>query len=219
MHVYYKLYIIFIIMIRKYNNMNNKLISEGLSYHIENGLGVDNNIFRPGSTKFFNLFCEVRNLYNEGRYSLNSEEEYYILETDLGEWGLYEDELVPLDFPIVEEEHYSGELLSERKKKKKKSKKKKSGNYYKGRKVTINKPRRGGKSGKFYVYVKKPETGNIIKVEFGAKGMTTKLNDPERVKSFIARHRCKTHAKDKTKASYWSCRLPRYIGNSGKKWW
>lgn len=217
MHVYYNLYIIFNIMIRKYNNMNNNLISEGLSYHIENGLGVDNNIFRPGSTKFFNLFCEVRNLYNEGRYSLNKEEEYYILETDLGEWGLYEDELVPLDFPIVEEEHYSGELLSERKKKK--SKKKKSDNRYNGRKVELNKPRRGGKSGKFYVYVKKPDTGNIIKVEFGAKGMTTKLNDPERVKSFVARHRCKTHAKDKTKASYWSCRLPRYFGNSGRKWW
>ena len=44
-------------------------------------------------------------------------------------------------------------------------------------------------------------------------------NLAERVKSFVTRHRCKTHAKDKTKASYWSCRLPRYIGNSGKKWW
>ncbi len=41
--------------------MSNDLISEGLSSHIENGLGVDNNIFRPGSTKFFNLFYEVRN--------------------------------------------------------------------------------------------------------------------------------------------------------------
>jgi len=199
--------------------MSNNLISEGLSYHIENGLGIDNNIFRPGSTKFFNLFCEVRNLYNEGRYSLNKEEEYYILETDIGEWGLYEDELVPLDYPIQEDEHYSGELLAERKSKKKSTKKKKIGNLYKGRKVTLNKPKRGGKSGKFYVYVKNPKTGNIKKIEFGAKGMTTGLNDPKRVKSFVARHRCKTHANDKTKASYWSCRLPRYFGNSGRKWW
>jgi len=199
--------------------MSNNLISGGLSYHIENGLGIDNNIFRPGSTKFFNLFCEVRNLYNEGRYSLNKEEEYYILETDIGEWGLYEDELVPLDYPIQEDEHYSGELLAERKSKKKSTKKKKIGNLYKGRKVTLNKPKRGGKSGKFYVYVKNPKTGNIKKIEFGAKGMTTGLNDPKRVKSFVARHRCKTHANDKTKASYWSCRLPRYFGNSGRKWW
>jgi len=132
---------------------------------------------------------------------------------------MYEGNNVPLDYPIVEGEEDEITDLSERaKRKKQKSKKKKSGSVYQGKKVELNKPKRGG-SKKYYVYVKDPKTGNIKKVSFGAKGMSVGLNNPDRVKSFVARHRCKTHANDKTKAAYWSCRLPRYFGNSGKKWW
>jgi hypothetical protein len=184
------------------------IISKELEYHMREGKGVDENIFRPGSTKFFDLFREVRDLYDMGLYKLNENEEYYIAETDIGEWGEYEGNIVPLDFPLNEEDHdelMSGWVLSEAE--------------YKGRKVTLNKPKRGGSKSKFYVYVMNPKTKRVKKVTFGAKGMTTGLNNPKRVKSFVARHRCKTHANDKTKAAYWSCRLPRYFGNSGKKWW
>jgi hypothetical protein len=184
------------------------IISKELEYHMREGKGVDKNIFRPGSTKFFDLFREVRDLYDMGLYKLNENEEYYIAETDIGEWGEYEGNIVPLDFPLNEEDHdelMSGRVLGEAE--------------YKGRKVTLNKPKRGGSKSKFYVYVMNPKTKRVKKVTFGAKGMTTGLNNPKRVKSFVARHRCKTHANDKTKAAYWSCRLPRYFGNSGKKWW
>lgn len=184
------------------------IISKELEYHMREGKGVDENIFRPGSTKFFDLFREVRDLYDMGLYKLNENEEYYIAETDIGEWGEYEGNIVPLDFPLNEIEHeelMSGKILDEAE--------------YKGRKVTLNKPKRGGNKSKFYVYVMNPKTKRVKKVTFGAKGMTTGLNNPKRVKSFVARHRCKTHANDKTKAAYWSCRLPRYFGNSGKKWW
>lgn len=198
---------------------NKKIISEDLEYHILNDVGVDKNVFRPGSQKFFDLFVEARKLNKKGLYKLNRDEMYYIHETDIGEWGVYEGYNVPLDYPIVEGEEDEIVKLSERvKRKKKKSKEKKSGNTYQGKKVELNKPKRGG-SKKYYVYVKDPKTGNIKKVSFGAKGMSVGLNNPKRVKSFVARHRCKTHANDKTKAAYWSCRLPRYFGNSGKKWW
>ena len=199
---------------------NKKLISEDLEYHIVNGQGVDKNVFRPGSEKFFDLFSEARDLNRKGLYHLNEDEKYYLNETDIGEWGLFEGDYVPLDYPILEgEEDEVCNITEKAKKKKRKTKKKKSsGSMYQGKKVELNKPKRGG-SKKFYVYVRDPKTKNIKKVSFGAKGMTTGLNDPARVKSFIARHRCKTHANDKTKAAYWSCRLPRYIGNSGKKWW
>ena len=184
------------------------IASKELLYHTKNGKGVDENIFRPGSTKFFDLFREVRDLYDLGVYSLNESERFYIEETDIGEWATFENKMVPLDFPMSEEEHrefMSGKVISEAE--------------YKGRKVELNKPKRGGNKSKFYVYVMNPKTKRVKKVTFGAKGMTTGLNNPDRVKSFVARHRCKTHANDKTKASYWSCRLPRYFGNSGKKWW
>mgnify|MGYP001201989804 CR=1 FL=1 len=91
---------------------------------------------------------------------------------------------------------------------------------YQGRDVELNKPKRGG-SRKFYVYVKNPKTGKIKKVSFGGiTGLSVKANDPARVRSFVARHDCK-NKNDKTKPSYWSCRLPRYknLGIKGGQWW
>ena len=80
----------------------------------------------------------------------------------------------------------------------------------------IGKPKRGG-SKKFYVYVKNPKTGNIKKVSFGdTTGLRAKLNNPKARKAFAARHKC-AQKKDRTKASYWSCRLPRYAKLLGFK--
>ena len=205
----------------------NNIISEDLEYHIINGQGVDKNIFRPGSEKFFDLFSEARDLNKKGLYHLNNDEKYYLNETDIGEWGLYEGEYVPLDYPILEGEDEICNITERAKKKKrKKSKKKKtttpSRNLYKGKKVELNKPKRGG-SKKFYVYVRNPKTDKIIKVQWGAKGMSVGINDPARRKSFVARHRCKTHADDKTKPRYWACRTGRYPHLTGSKkkftWW
>jgi len=93
---------------------------------------------------------------------------------------------------------------------------------YKGKDVELNKPKRGGPK-KYYVYVKNPKTGNVKKINFGdAGGLTAKINDPDAVRSFVARHDCK-NKNDKTKAGYWACRLPRYGKSLGLKgggaWW
>ena len=86
---------------------NNKLltegkniISEGLRFHLIEGIGIDNNIYRPGSSKYFDLFREVRDLSHMGLYELNSVEKYFINETNIGEWDFYNGELVPLDYPV-----------------------------------------------------------------------------------------------------------------------
>jgi hypothetical protein len=73
---------------------------------------------------------------------------------------------------------------------------------YQGKKVTLNKPIRGG-SKKFYVYVK--DGDKVKKISFGDPNMKIKKSNPERRKSFRARHNCDT-AKDKTTARYWSCK-------------
>lgn len=57
---------------------------------------------------------------------------------------------------------------------------------------------------KFSVYVKN-EKGNIVKVNFGDPKMSIKRDNPERRKSFRARHNCDDPG-PKTKARYWSCR-------------
>ena len=82
---------------------------------------------------------------------------------------------------------------------------------YQGRDVKLNKPTRGDTK-KFKVYVntgKKNKDGSmkVKKVEFGARGSENRIkkNDPERRKSFRARHKC-DQKKDKTSAGYWSCK-------------
>jgi hypothetical protein len=74
---------------------------------------------------------------------------------------------------------------------------------YQGRKVTLNKPMQGDvKKSKVYV---KNEKGNIVKVNFGQKGMSIKKNNPERRKAFRARHNCDNPG-PKWKARFWSCK-------------
>ena len=84
---------------------------------------------------------------------------------------------------------------------------------YKGKKVQLNKPKRGG-SKKFYVYVKNPKTGNVKKVSFGDTGLSVKIKKKGARASFAARHKCASK-KDKTKAGYWSCNLGRYWKSLG----
>ena len=74
---------------------------------------------------------------------------------------------------------------------------------YQGRKVTLNKPQRGG-SKKFFVYVKN-DKGNVVKVSFGDPNMEIKRDDPDRRRAFRARHNCDNPG-PKWKARYWSCK-------------
>ena len=74
---------------------------------------------------------------------------------------------------------------------------------YQGRKVKLGKPMQGDVK-KFKVYVKNNK-GNVVKVNFGQKGMNIKKSNPERRKSFRARHNC-DHPGPRYKARYWSCR-------------
>lgn len=75
---------------------------------------------------------------------------------------------------------------------------------YQGHKVSLGKPMQGDVK-KFKVYVKDPSTGNIKKVNFGDPNMRIKKSNPQRRKSFRARHNCENPG-PKTKARYWSCR-------------
>jgi hypothetical protein len=168
------------------------LLSEHLQFHINNRICVAESVFRPGSESHVSLLTEARSLYLEGNLTLDRATALLFEATDLGLTGLYEGEIVPLDMPL--------EILDEAE--------------YRGKKVKLGYPMRGG-SKKFYVYVKNP-AGNIIKVQFGIPGMRAKVSDPERRKSFAARHQCHKK-KDKTKPGYWACRANRYAHLWGGK--
>jgi len=77
---------------------------------------------------------------------------------------------------------------------------------YRGRKVKLGKPfYTPGGPRKRAVYVRN-DKGNVVKVGFGEPGMKIKKNNPERRKSFRARHNCDNPG-PRWKARYWSCRF------------
>ena len=240
-----------------------EILSENLRYHVENKLPLTENTFRYGSPAFLNLWAEARALYLREIIHVNEEDKQILLETHLGNYGVYENVEVPLDLPMedvdwpqevpslhgdiifklvkvlpdrakyelidaetgkvfelggrvfntVDQLYKSAEntvkplggrqstYLGEAEKKKKNP--------------PLNKPKRGG-SKAYYVYVKDPKTKRIKKVSFGSGGLKAKINNPKARQAFAKRHRC-SEKTDKTKASYWSCRLPRYASLLGLK--
>jgi len=177
------------------------LTTEAFKYHTQNNIPITENVFRVGSESYVGLFKEAKQHWKQGKYN-PTEEEKLVFETDLGEWGTYNGRRVPLDCPLINET-----ALNEAE--------------YKGKKVKLGKPSRGG-SKKFYVYVKCGAKGRVRKISFGDRNLSVKVSDPERRKSFVARHKCK-QKNDRCKAGYWACRIGRYPNLTGAKkrytWW
>lgn len=62
-----------------------------------------------------------------------------------------------------------------------------------------------GENKKFKVKVRDPKTGNVKTVRFGDPNLSIKRDDPDRRRSFRARHNCDDPG-PKTKPRYWSCK-------------
>lgn len=193
-------------------------VKESVEYHIENQISFTENVFRPGSEMFFEMISEAKRLYNEGKYTPADEFELDMLNSDIGEIAEYEGQTVVLDYPIEEglEECWTGYTQKGMKKK---------GDKMVPNCVPVNeedktngkgigKPWQEGGGGAVYVRV----GDSVRKISFSKSGMKKKYMDPAATRSFVARHRCLTN-KDKTSASYWACRWPRFFSNSGKTWW
>ena len=215
-----------------------ELLSESLRYHIDNNRPLTEHLYRAGSKKYFELFSEARYLYSRNIINLSGDDLEIINETDLGHFGILENnKKVPLDYPMLCEgekmEYKKGDKLKVKLKNGKEfdsyssnkgiaygkidgdrkpfsldavvneAKKKKKNNK------PIGKPMRSSSGGKAYkVYVRDPKTKKIKTIRFGSGGLKAKINNPKARQAFAKRHDCK-NKKDKTKASYWSCRLPR----------
>jgi hypothetical protein len=149
---------------------------------------IKENIYRVGSEAYFQYFVDLRDQFDSGDLYYTGFDKR-LMEGDIGKFAIYEGDYVPLDCPMMESE-------------------------YQGKDVELNKPKAGGPK-KYYVYVKDPSTGNIKKVSWGdTTGLKIKLDDKEARKSFAARHKC-DQKKDKTKAGYWACNMPRYADQLG----
>lgn len=175
----------------------------GLKHHIERKMPLSDSIYRFGSSAYFEMINEARDLWLKGLVKF-CEEDIDMLSSDIGKTALYNGRRVLLDIPFLE--HDLEEKVANKKKKKKKD-------------PPLGKPKRGG-SKKFYVYVRCK--GKVKKISFGSPDMPLRISEPDRRRSFVARHKCKT-AKDRCTPRYWSCRIGRYPNLTGAKkkytWW
>lgn len=174
-------------------HLTEKVIEEAFTYHLKNNLPFDECVFRYGSDMYFRFVNHLRECYHNNlleNYEY-SEDELELINSDLGEFVVYEDEMVPLDLIMRIDEEETPEL---------------------------NKPTRSGNR-KFRVFVRNPKTGNIKKIEFGdTTGLRTRYDNPERKKAFAARHGCGKGPVDKLSRKYWSCRSNKFFGkNSSEK--
>jgi hypothetical protein len=143
-------------------HLTEKVINEAFEYHLENNIPFDECVFRYGSDMYFSFVNHLRECYNNSlleNYEY-SEDELELINSDLGEFVMYEGEMVPLDL-IMEEET-----------------------------PELNKPKRGGPKKFFVHTrdpktgnVKKVSFGDTT-------GLTVKYDNPERKKAFAARHNC-----------------------------
>jgi|TARA_R100000084_G_C4603880_1_gene124576 hypothetical protein len=211
-------------------NKVKSLLSENLQYHLDKDIPLFESVFRIGSNAHLKLIKEARKMYSRNIIDLCEEDEH-LIKTHLGEFALYKGEAVPLDLPMLNEkltiagkevekidkkgnnpenwvviykdgskESYLKTLNEAKKKKKKKD-------------PPLGKPKRGGPKA-YYVYVRDPKTKRIKKVTFGSGGLRAKIRNKKARNAFAKRHDCK-NKKDRTKASYWSCNLPRYASMLG----
>ena len=149
---------------------------------------IESNVYRVGSEKYYEFFQEKRDEYNIGVYEPTGFDKE-IMEGDLGKFDMYQGQHVPLDCPMIEEKD-----------------------------VELNKPKVGGISKKYYVYVKDPKTGNVKKVTWGdTTGLKVKLSDKERKRVSLLAMIVRMQ-KDRTKASYWSCNLTTLCKTTWFEW-
>ena len=199
-----------------------------LQYHLDNRLTLSECVYRYSSDSFIQLFAEARQALRNGKITLNEQDMLLIETTDIGEYGVYEGQKVPLDLPMIDEGHYDSiedeiannefgmdydQLGPNEKEWVDDEVANLNEGEYRGKDVPLNKPKRGG-SKKFYVYTKNKK-GNVVKVSFGGTtGLNVKIDEPGARSSFAARHQCATK-KDKTKPGYWACNIGRYWKSLG----
>lgn len=164
-------------------------------------------------TEEWNVLCNtLRESLNEGVIELEENVKWVLENTYMGAYAMFEEELVPLDFPLINEER-------------------KGYNSATQKTVTFDKPTRATdkKDKAFKVY--RPAEGyhttadgkKIRKAKviyFGDPDNPIRNYDAEASKSFRARHKC-SQKKDKDTPGWWSCNIARFpsAGLSSTKPW
>lgn len=173
------------------------MVSEGLQYHLDNQIPLNENVYRYGSEEYFNLINEVRSLHKESNIDLSTMDEELVKQS-IGDKGVYEGKDVWLNFPMEEVRLYEAK--------------------HNGREVSLNSPKKTGSQNYVYVTGCLKDKSKVKKITYGS-AMKDKLKDSDRRKAFAARHGCEgLSLKDKCTKKYWACRKPKDFAGVNS-WW
>ena len=158
-------------------------VSEELKYHIDNGLGLDDTIFRLGSDAHGKLFEEAKQYWDKGNIVLKGKSGWMAKNLEVGKKAIYKDRgsgrtsNVKLDSPS------------------------------RGGDKKFIVYRNGGKTDeKGNIIAKKIQWGDT-------SGLSIKNDDPGASASFWARHQCDQKKKmDPNKPGFWACYAPSLFG-------
>jgi len=85
-------------------NLNARVVmSEDMKYHVDNKLSLIESRLPYGSPAFLNLWAEARYLYSREAIHVNEADKKVLVESNLGEYGMYKGKKVPLD--LTEQKH------------------------------------------------------------------------------------------------------------------
>ena len=79
-----------------------------LEWHLDNKRTLSENVYRYSSESFIQLFTEARQAWRDGKVQLNEFDEQLLEDTDIGLYGEYEGQKVPLDLPMEEGSYEEG---------------------------------------------------------------------------------------------------------------
>jgi hypothetical protein len=82
--------------------------SPTLEWHLNNKRTLSENVYRYSSESFIQLFTEARQAWRDDKIQLNEFDEQLLRETDIGLYGEYEGQKVPLDLPMEEGSYEEG---------------------------------------------------------------------------------------------------------------
>ena len=79
-----------------------------LEWHLNSKRTLSENVYRYSSESFIQLFTEARQAWRDGKIQLNELDEQLLEDTDIGLYGEYEGQKVPLDLPMEEGSYEEG---------------------------------------------------------------------------------------------------------------
>ena len=86
------------------NLQSRVLMTDNMKYHIDSKKPLHETTLPYGSKEYLDLWVEARYLYSRGAVDAYGIDKEKITETHLGEYGIFEGQMVPLDMPMLDED-------------------------------------------------------------------------------------------------------------------